>query len=158
MVSTGKRLETKFRNAFSPYGYVLRIPDKVYFDKGCTYSEKTDADFLIATKDGVYLIECKATQNKSLPFNNIADHQIEALSKFDDIAPFTHGFLAVEFYHKDGYRLPHRLFLLPIKVFNAYKAQTNRKSIPISFFEEYAQELKYVRGNYQFMGIWDKIQ
>lgn len=137
-----------------PHGYVLRIPDSVHMVGGRMIGSETDADFLVQTADGGYLVECKAVNRPRLEFYNVKDHQEEALADFDMMGDRCHGFLAVEFYDGRGYRFPHRMFLLPVARWIGYKASSGRKSMPLSAFEELAVELPYGRAAYDFDGKW----
>lgn len=153
-MSAGKRFWEKFRLTMEPHGYVLRIPDNVHMAGGRIVSTETDADFLVQTESGTYLVECKATGEARLPFYNVKGHQEEALSDFDALGDSCHGILAVEFYDKRGYKLPHRMFLLPIEEWTRYKLSSGRKSMPLSSFEDLGVELKYGRSSYVFDGRW----
>lgn len=154
--NAGKRFEQKFRQAMEPHAYVFRIHDNVFVKCGRIMSSETEADFLVADGDDAYLVECKATGLKSLKHSNVKEHQEKALLGFDSMGLSTHGFLAVEFYNTVGYRLPHRMFLLPIIEWMSYKAESGRKSMPISAFEEFGVELPYRNGNYVFDGRWSR--
>lgn len=153
-VKAGKRFEQKFREAMEPHAYVLRIPDSVRFVGGHMIGEETDADFLVVTGEDSYLVECKAANRPRLDYGNVKPHQEEALSDFDAIGERCHGFLAVEFYDKEGYRKPHRMFLLPIGEWLGFKSGSSRSSMPLSAFEEMGKELPYTGGMYVFDGRW----
>ena len=153
-VKAGKRFEQKFRECMEPHAYVMRIPDNVHFVGGHMISDETDADFLVVTADDSFLVECKATNQRSLSYGNVKEHQEIALADFDAIGERCHGFLAVEFYDRDGYRRAHRMFLLPIRRWLGFKAGSGRKSMPVSAFEELGKELPYVGSGYVFDGRW----
>lgn len=153
-VRAGKRFEEKFRLAMEPHGYVLRIPDNVHAAGGRVASTETDADFMVQTGTDAYLVECKAVNRPRLEYYNVKEHQEEALSDFDAMGDRCHGFLAVEFYDARGYRFPHRMFLLPISRWLAYKEESGRKSMPMAEFERSGVELPYGRGAYVFDGRW----
>lgn len=153
-MNAGKRFEEKFRLTMEPHAYVMRIPDSMTLRGGRLIGTDTAADFLVATSDDSYLVECKATNRPRLEFHNVKEHQEESLAEFDALGGRCHGFLAVEFYDREGYRKPHRMFLLPIGRWLAYRAESGRKSMPISAFEEEAVELPYGMGAYVFGGRW----
>lgn len=153
-IKAGKRFEQKFRECMEPHAYVLRIPDSVRFVGGRMVGEETDADFLVVTGEDSYLVECKAANRPRLEYGNVKPHQETALADFDAIGERCHGFLAVEFYDRGGYRLPHRMFLLPISEWLGFKAGTERASMPLSAFEEKGKELPYEGGGYVFDGRW----
>lgn len=150
----GKRFERKFREAMEPHGYVLRIPDAVRAVGERIVGEETDADFIVATGRGTYLVECKAVNRPRLEFYNVKEHQEHALAAFDAIGDRCHGFLAVEFYSPEGYRKPHRAFLLPIGEWTRFKSVSDRRSMPMSAFEDMGVEMPYERGGYLFDGEW----
>lgn len=153
-VKAGKRFEQKFRECMEPHAYVLRIPDSVRFVGGHMIGEETDADFLVVTGEDSYLVECKAANRPRLDYGNVKPHQEAALADFDAIGERCHGFLAVEFYDKETYRRAHRMFLLPIRKWLGFKADSGRKSMPVSAFEELGKELPYVGSGYVFDGRW----
>ena len=150
----GKRFEKKFREAMEPHGFVLRIPNSVQPCGGRLVGSETEADFLVATGEDSYLVECKASNRPRLDFYNVKEHQEESLAEFDAMGPRCHGFLAVEFYDKETYRRAHRMFLLPIRKWLGFKADSERKSMPVSAFEELGKELPYVGSGYVFDGRW----
>lgn len=153
-VKAGKRFEEKFRRAMEPHAWVLRIPDNVHMAGSRLIGSETEADFIVVTGSDSYLVECKAANRPRLDYGNVKEHQESALAEFDAIGEHCHGFLAVEFYDKAGYRRPHRMFLLPIGRWVWYKAVSGRKSMPVETFEEYGVELPYERGSYRFDGRW----
>lgn len=155
-MNPGKRFEQKFRESMEPHAFVLRIRDNVTFKNGHTFGEESEADFLVANSESSYLVECKATSKKSLEFYNVKEHQEESLLDFDGLGDLTHGFLAVEFYSKEGYRKPHTMFLLPITEWMRFKGSSDRKSVPISYFREHGIEVPYKKGAYAFDGKWFK--
>ena len=101
-MNPGKRFEQKFMDSFEPHAYVLRIPDNVYMCGNRLMGNESEADFLVVTGTDAYLIECKATCGESLQFRSVKEHQEVSLVEFDDIGERSHGFLAVEFYDKEG--------------------------------------------------------
>lgn len=153
-VNPGKRFEEKFRASMAAHAYVLRIPDNVHVAGGRIVSTETDADFLVQTGTDSYLVECKATNRPRLEYYNVKEHQEQALASFDALGERCHGFLAVEFYNKVSYRLPHRMFLLPIDRWIAFKEASGRKSMPLRTFSEQAVELTYRGSAYEFSGEW----
>lgn len=149
MENPGKRFERKFRESVPEDAFIMRIPDKTYQMGGRTYSDESEADFFAADSMGAYLIECKATRNRSLAYSKVKEHQERALSKFDSLGDHTHGILAVEFYDKGGYRNPKRMFLLPIsRWFEFKRVVPSRSSMPIKAFEELGREIPYEKGRY----------
>ena len=156
-MNPGKRFEQKFRESMPPGAFVMRIPDKLYMLGGRLMSEESEGDFIVATGSDTFLIECKATNKKSLQFYNVKEHQELSLACFDGVGENTHGLLAVEFYDKDGYRKPKRMFLMPIGEWLRFKAGTSRKSMPISEFERSGVEVPFVGSRYAVdFGRWSR--
>ena len=75
----GKRFEQKFRASVDADSFAMRIADKVFQAQGKIYSEESEADFLVSSGAGIFLIECKATLLNNLPFRQVKDHQMNSL-------------------------------------------------------------------------------
>lgn len=146
-MNPGKRFERKF--AESMPGWVMRIPDKMNVYNGVVIGEETEADYLAVSGDHAYLIECKAVNRPRLEYYNVKEHQERSLAEFDAQGDHMHGLLAVEFYDKGGYRLPKRMFLLPIGEWLHFRAEAERSSMPIKAFEELGTECPYVKRRYE---------
>lgn len=155
MTNPGKRFEAKFRESMPDGVFCIRIPDKTYILNGRTYSDESEADFIAANGVETYLIECKATATKSLRRDHVRQHQEQSLSAFDALGENTHGMLAVEFYDKEGYRKPKRMFMLPIgRWYEFWRIVPSRSSMPMHAFESMGFEVPYEKGRYRF----DKIR
>lgn len=151
-MNPGKRFENKFRESLG--GITIRINDKVSVRNGFVVSKESEADFVCFQKSGnVYLVECKSVSRKSFPFDQIKDHQERSLIDFELLHPSFHGLIALEFYNKESYRLPKRMFLIGIKDFLFYKTSCGRKSIPIKDAEAIGTECPYIGSRYDIKGI-----
>lgn len=151
-MNPGKRFENKFRESLG--GITIRINDKVSVRNGFVVSKESEADFVCFQESGnVYLVECKATSLKSFPFSKIEEHQENSLVDFENLHPYFHGLIALEFYDKRGYRYPKRMFLVGIKDFLSYKLSCGRKSLPINDAEKIGTECFYCGSKYQVEGI-----
>lgn len=151
-MNPGKRFENKFRESLG--GITIRINDKVSVRNGFVVSKESEADFVCFQESGnVYLVECKATSLKSFPFSKIEEHQENSLVDFENLHPYFHGLIALEFYNKESYRLPKRMFLIGIKDFLFYKTSCGRKSIPIKDAEAIGTECPYIGSRYDIKGI-----
>lgn len=104
--NSGKAFELAIRKSFDAHGWwCLRITDNVYATGA---SVKTPADFIAVSKSSLnvsednvttitgdpYLIECKSTEQTSLPLSNITEFQRNSLTIFDG---FGAGILMVLF-------------------------------------------------------------
>lgn len=148
-MNPGKRFEQKFREAVERNGMTIRIADKLIPKGDHVISEQSEADFLVAQNGEIFLIECKATCAKSLPFEKVQEHQEDSLLEFSDQGEHTHGILAVEFYEKSTrYGSGNNCYLLPIEAWFGFKKITDRKSMPLSAFELLAKKCSYKNGGY----------
>lgn len=84
---------------------------------------------------GKYIdFEAKETKLEYFPLSNIHKHQIKHLEKIDKHGGI--GFILVNFVKLN------KVFLLPIKPFLNFMETESRKSIPLSYFEEYGYLIK----------------
>lgn len=130
-VNPGKRFERAFKASLDREGYALRMPDKCFVGYGGRIlSEPSEGDFWFFAESGhAFLIECKATAQKSFPFGKLRPEQEEALSRFDSVSPMTHGLIALNFYG-EKLRERNRLYIVGIGEYLAYKRSCGRKSLP----------------------------
>lgn len=118
-VSRGKDFEAVVKEAFEkiPQTTVYRIPDQVTYKVG----SKNPCDFLIYHAPILYAIECKATNQKSLPFSNISEYQWSELLKMASITGVVAGILC-------WYVNYDRTIFIPIHLLETLK-QNGAKSI-----------------------------
>lgn len=90
-ISRGKDFEDVVQEAFEkvPRTQVYRIPDQMTYKKG----SKNPCDFFVYHKPILYAIECKATNEKSLPFRNITEFQWTELLKMSKVEGVSAGIL-----------------------------------------------------------------
>lgn len=133
MSKRGKNFEKEFKNSIEAVGmYAMRIADKVYWNGTRIASEQTPADFLAYLSCGKLIglmVECKATAQKSLPFDNLQPHQREALETFDGFDVDARGYVAINFYDGSNIRNRNECYLVPISVWGEYADRGDRKSI-----------------------------
>ncbi|MBQ2679695.1 MAG: Holliday junction resolvase RecU [Firmicutes bacterium] len=103
-----------------------------YFDK------KSTVDYIGVASGVALAFDAKETTQKSLPLQNVHEHQIEFMKSFRDSGGVS--FLIVSFV-KTG-----EIFILPFEVLEEYHRNAlagGRKSIPYSAFEQkYTAEIK----------------
>lgn len=136
----GKDFEAELSDSMRAAGVLThRIRDGYIIVRGKKVSQKNPCDFYAwkPTQGGVVClaVEAKATAEKSLPFDNVQPHQLEALLEFESAHPDMHGFLAVNFYSADGLRHGNRMFFVPVMTYASYAASSGRRSIPLKFIE-----------------------
>lgn len=94
--------------------------------------------------------EAKETTKKSFPLANIHKHQIEHLKKIINHGGI--GFIIVSFTKEN------KVFLLTGNDFFNFIDNFNKKSIPISYFEEYGYSINYnFNPRLDYLKIIDKI-
>lgn len=135
-MSVGKTFEYQLRNAFRkkyPDAFVERQTDRMY-QGGASAQSPPD---LIVNRDGAnYLIECKATKGKSIPFSRLGDHQKRYLERYDSIGSQHHAFVACLFYNgQRGSGRVYRSWLVPILYWSDYQKKHPRKSMSINHIE-----------------------
>ncbi len=87
----GKQFEDVIKEAFEAVSdtEVYRIPDQMSYKVG----SKNPCDFFIYHKPILCAIECKATNNPSLPFSNITEFQWESLLKMSSVSGVVAGIM-----------------------------------------------------------------
>lgn len=108
------------------------------------YEKKGTVDFEGTIKGGRSIaFDSKETKEKNLPLKNIHQHQLnymESVSRMGGIA-----FILVNFTSLDKY---YRLDIKDLLGYIKTPYESNLKSVPISFFETYATEVKSRNGLY----------
>lgn len=90
-ISRGKDFEAVVKQAFEqiPNTTVYRIPDQMTYKSG----SKNPCDFLVYKKPILFALECKATNNPSLPFANISEYQWTELLRMSKVDGVVAGIL-----------------------------------------------------------------
>lgn len=101
------------------------------------WENKSTVDFIGVCKNTAVAFDAKQTKGKSLPFKNIARHQLEFMLKW--YKQGHEAFILVYFTDLD------RCFRLDILNIIEFKKTNTRKSIPLKYFEERGIEVK--KGN-----------
>lgn len=108
------------------------------------YEKKSTVDYEGILKGGrLVAFEAKQTKGKSLPLENIQKHQINYLKNVSSMGGIS--FLIVNFSELGVY---YRLDIKDLLRYMQTPYQTNKKSIPIIFFENYAKTIKGENGLY----------
>ena len=92
-------------------------------------SERAMGDFLYWNlKGNSYLIKCRSTKQKSLPFAMLRDRELEDLRKFNELSYFNQGMIAIHF------ELDDRCVLLTIGAYRMLQRKriADHASIPES--------------------------
>lgn len=108
------------------------------------YEKKSTVDFEGTIQGGKSVaFDSKETKLKSLPLDNIQEHQVDYMKKISKLNGI--AFLIVYFHKCDTY---YRLGIKDLLGYTENPYKGNLKSIPLSFFETYATEIKSGSGLY----------
>lgn len=147
----GQRFEDNFRNSIdrdSSDLFFYRFKDGT---ANWNPNEKTRfqahniCDCMIFYKENLFLLELKSHKGKSLPFSCIRDSQYEEMYKASfkkNVYP-----LLIAFFSDVG-----ECYAIHIRDILALKAVADRKSIPLSYFEEkgFKIESRLLKTNYRY--------
>lgn len=154
-MNSGTRFQENFRKSIpldNPSLVLYRFKDgTASWDKGSLtrFQQKNICDNMIFytnnNKSKLFFIELKSTKGKSIPYGNFRDNQIKEMTDFS-IKINTLCYFIVFFSDLE------RCFGLNIEDFNDFVANSERKSIPLSYFEEKGIEIsvKKLRVNHRF--------
>lgn len=155
-MSAGKRFETEVLNGLKVHwsdGLHFRIPDKMSVDRDGRMKRLagalSPADLFSMNPHGAWLVECKAVKNTSIPFDRLAIHQSDALSRMSSVSG-GYGWVAVLFYKTK----PHKAFLIPIDYWEKMRVFHSRKSMSKVLFERELGEYELVRGKLDGKRVW----
>jgi hypothetical protein len=151
-MSVGKRFEYQLRNAFRdkyPEAFVERQTDRMYSGGA---SVESPPDLIINRSGASYLIECKATKGKSIPFSRLGNSQREYLARYDELDGAHHGLVACLFYNgQRGSGRVYRSWLVPIPYWVEYEVRYPRKSVAMKDIEAQLgprYEMLWVKSNW----------
>jgi recombination protein U len=74
--NVGKIFEFDFKTSCPKDMFIYRVPD-------IKYGVKSLCDFILYSYPRLFLLELKSTQEKTFPIKNIAEHQLENMSKYN---------------------------------------------------------------------------
>lgn len=95
-------------------------------DGGRVAKNRQLCDFLYWDGDGhTFAIECKATKGKSLPWKNIAEHQLDDLVEFSSMHPSHIALFAINYYDEKLCEC----VLIEARKLKEYKETHDRKSL-----------------------------
>ena len=121
----GKRFEEDFLNSVPEDIFKMRIKDDTLHFKNV----KNPADVLMYYNGLMYLLELKSTKEKSLPYGNIGEHQLEGLQKSCRVQGVVAGLVI-------NFRSVEETYFLHINDALFFMQTVNRKSFPIEFVRE----------------------
>lgn len=124
-INYGKRFEQDFFNSIPGYMYKIRIKDDTLRFKNV----KNPADIIVFYNSHMYLLELKSTQQKSLQYNNVGEHQFKGLYEASQINGIIAGFVI-------NFRSVTQTYFLDINKAITFIKNNNRKSFPLEFVQQ----------------------
>jgi recombination protein U len=122
----------KIQRKFSPF-------TKQYSISGAFPEKKSTVDFGgTASKQSIWFDVKTTTNRTSFPLSNVYGHQLEYLQKVDEQGG--KAFILIHF------KVYERTFLIWIDQLMKFRAESGRKSIPITWLEDYCEEVKKGQG------------
>jgi recombination protein U len=131
-INSGKRFEQNWKNSIPKDIFYYRFRDGSSSWGGndkVRFQQTNICDCLMFDGDYLYLLELKSTKGKSLPFNNIKEHQIKDLLWASVYANTICG-LVIEFSELS------ECYFIEISQFKEFYDTTDRKSISIDYLRE----------------------
>lgn len=134
----GKIFEEQIKKSVSPDMFYIRIKDSTMRFKG----DCNICDCFIFYNRTCFMLELKSSQETSLPFGNIKEHQFNGLLNANNFDGIKAGLL-IEM------RRYNETYFIPIQDAMEYKSKTKRKSFSMEFIREKGiklnQQLKRTR-------------
>lgn len=124
-VNEGKRFEEDFLGSVPEHMYKMRIKDDTLHFKNV----KNAADVLMFYKGKMFLLELKSTQEKSLPYGNIGEHQLKGLYESSQVDGVVAGLVI-------NFRSVTETYFLEIDKALLYMNTHSRKSFPLEFVRQ----------------------
>lgn len=146
MITVSNLLENDIRGSINEIDEIWgrRLRDAIN-----KFGSASPFDFLIWNGEKIAGIECKMLRErknskpKSIPFSRISDTQREGLIEINNFKN-SKGIILVNFRYFSG---KGKCFVLPIDYFLYLEQDLDRKSIPLSVFEETCESLeRYKKG------------
>jgi len=146
-MNNGKRFENNFKKSVPEDVYYYRFRDGTSsWDKGeMTRFQQTNAcDCMLYTKGSLFMLELKNHKGKSLPFSCIRDNQLIELENVENY-DINGGFVV-------NFEDIGRCYYARAHLIKNYIEDSDRKSIPVQWFEENAIHIpsRKVRINYSY--------
>ena len=149
MINNGKRFENNFRDSVPSYCWFYRLRDSAASFYGgneqLRFANKNIADNIVFNGKTLFINELKAHTGKSIPITCIRENQIKMMQEANLYKNIKCTLFV--FFYSVG-----RCFSLDIENLVSFLEKTDRKSIPIAYFEEKAIEIPVIpkKVNYSY--------
>lgn len=137
-MNTGKRFENNFKSSIPKDVFYYRLKDSSNIwgsNDRIRYTPSNICDCIVFNGDYLFLFELKSTKGKNLPFTNIRKHQIDELLEGTNYSNIIAGFI-IFFSDLD------KCYFIEISEFEDFYSKTNRKSLPINYFDNHGIEIE----------------
>ena len=136
-MNTGKVFEQDFKQSIPEEIFFYRFKDSSNqwgSNNKVRFTPSNICDCLLYDGDNLYLLELKSCKGKSLPLNNIREHQIDDLYTSSNYKNIIAGFVI-------NFSEVGRCFFIDTLRLKDFIAKEDRKSIPINYLEEFGLEI-----------------
>lgn len=151
MINNGKRFEKCFKDSIPKDNsmFLLRLKDgTASFNKGISdnvrFQSSNPCDFILFNGNFLFMLELKSHNGSSIPLSCFRKNQIDELSKYQYNYKVLPYFLV---YFPDK----RKCFALHISRYLEFISSSDRKSIPLSFFEHLATNIPIQYKNTNFI-------
>lgn len=154
MINEGKKFEQDIQNSikndYETFIYRFRDSSGAWGNGDKTrFTPSNIADYLLVKKDRVFFLELKSVKEKRLPLGNIRMNQLNGLAEIKH--------KNIKSYFLINFRSEEKTYAITPKQILDFLNKNERKSIPLSWFEDNGilikQVKKKVRWKYDFENI-----
>lgn len=149
MKNNGKVFEGEIKKCIPEGCFYYRFADGTgnfagVKNENVRFQAKNICDCMVMAKEFLYLLELKNTEVSSLPFANIKGNQLDGLTNVEHEK--------IKCYFVVCFRKKEKCFFAEAKKLKEFIDNTERKSIPLSWFEENSIEVEMtkVRVKYKY--------
>lgn len=142
MKNNGKVFENEFKSCIPGWCYFLRLVDGTggfagTKNENVRFQAKNLCDCIAVGNEYTYFMELKNTEDTSLPFKNIKEQQWRGLGEINHSR--------IKAYFVVCFRQKERCFFVEAKKIKDYIEAAERKSFPLSWFEENGIEIEMIK-------------
>lgn len=132
----GKAFESDWKSSVPDHMLILRQKDAAAWGNSTNvrFTISNICDYILFTGHRLFMLELKTFKGKSFSIGNVRLNQTKGLTDCSTKLNVKAGFVL-------NFRDCERTFFLSIQEFNQFVAGGTRKSIPISYCEEFCTEI-----------------
>lgn len=154
MNNNGKIFEEEIKKSIPSYCFYYRFKDGTgnftgLKNENVRFQAKNICDCMVMGREFLYLLELKNTEVPSLPFANIRGNQLDGLTNINHFR--------IKCYFVVCFRKKERCFFAAADKVKEFIENTDRKSIPLAWFEENAIEVEMTKVRVKYKYNLDKV-